>query len=209
MIYEFDWKNPSEWQHDGTLSYDKENEVLFFDTKEAKAECSKTIEIPEEADCFEFSFVAGNSSPVTRDSDSGKVRLSFLDENDAEITGFDTLISEKEYFYKYTASSTSMPFPIPKAAEKMVIEASGTNRGKDDLNFYFKNFTLEFKNEESTEIITDYTGVFTSEKVGDKLIKIGNDSKLTTIGLWVLLGVIAVTGVFRIVKYDKSKNKEQ
>ncbi len=102
-----------------------------------------------------------------------------------------------------------MPFPIPKAAEKMVIEASGTNRGKGDLNFYFKNFTLEFKNEESTEIITDYTGVFVSEKVGDKLIKIGNDSKLTTIGLWVLLGVIAVTGVFRIVKYDKSKNKEQ
>lgn len=209
MIYEFDWKNPSEWQHDDTLSYDEENDVLFFDTEKENTWCKKTIEIPDDVNCFTFSFEAGNSSPVTRDSDSGRVRLSFLDENDAEITGFDTLISEKEYFYKYTASSTSMPFPIPKAAERMVIEASGTNRGKDDLNFYFKNFTLEFKNKENTEIITDYTGVFVSEKVGDKLIKIGNDSKLTTIGLWVLLGVIAVTGVFRIVKYDKSKSKEQ
>ena len=208
MIYEFDWKNPSEWQHDGTLAYDKENEVLFFDTKEDKAECSVTIEIPDDANCFQFSFEAGNSSPITRDSDSGRVRLSFLDENNAEISGFDTLIFEKEYFYKYTASSTSMPFPIPKTAERMVIEASGTNRGKSDLNFYFKNFTLEFKNEESTEIITDYTGVFIPKKVGDKLIKIGNDSMLTTIGLWVLLGVIAVTGVFRIVKYNKSKDKE-
>ncbi|MBQ8791864.1 MAG: hypothetical protein IJZ51_11230, partial [Ruminiclostridium sp.] len=84
----------------------------------------------------------------------------------------------------------------------------GTNRGKSDLNFYFKNFTLEFKNEESTEIITDYTGVFIPKKVGDKLIKIGNDSMLTTIGLWVLLGVIVVTGIFRIVKYNKSKDKE-
>lgn len=209
MIYEFDWKNPSEWQHDDTLSYDEENEVLFFDTKEAKAECSKTIEIPEEAYCFEFSFVAGNSSPVTRDSDSGRVRVSFLDENGTEISGLEAHIFEKEYFYRYTATSTTSPVPIPPKAEKLFIEAKGTNRGKSDLNFYFKDFSLEFKNKESTEIITDYTGVFVSEKVGDKLIKIGNDSKLTTIGLWVLLGVIAVTGVFRIVKYDKSKNKEQ
>ncbi len=102
-----------------------------------------------------------------------------------------------------------MPFPIPKAAERMVIEASGTNRGKGDLNFYFKNFTLEFKNEESTEIITDYTGVFTSEKVGDKLIKIGNDSKLTSIALVLLLAVMSAVGIYKIVKYDKSKSKEQ
>ena len=209
MIYEFDWKNPSEWQHDDTLSYDEENDVLFFDTEKENTWCKKTIEIPDDVNCFTFSFEAGNSSSVTRDSDSGSVRLCFLDETDVEITGFATLISEKEYFYKYTASSTSMPFPIPKAAERMVIEASGTNRGKDDLNFYFKNFTLEFKNEESTEIITDCTGVFTSEKVGDKLIKIGNDSKLTSIALILLLAVMSAVGIYKIVKYDKSKSKEQ
>ncbi len=30
MTYDLDWKNPDYWQHDGTLSYDEGNNVIFL-----------------------------------------------------------------------------------------------------------------------------------------------------------------------------------
>lgn len=235
MTYDLDWKNPDYWQHDGTLSYDEGNNVIFFDISKEKTDieeeekegfsdipviniencdawCKTVIDIPDDVDSYNLSFTVVNGS-VTGKDDSGCVSAEFIDANGKIIDTVCTVpIRERKYFYEYKTQGLKEDsfVNIPENAEKMQICIYGEAEGKV-LDFYVKNMTLELDTKPYNDTpIVGINGVFVHHKLDDKPVIIGTETAFANAYKWVVLGILVaatVTVIAIVEKHRKSKQK--
>ena len=226
--YLSDWSDISIWQHDGTLGYDGENKVLFFDSKKERNEeekgrfsdevvinidncdgwCRTELDIPDGMDSFRLIFKAANGA-VTG-GDRGCVSAEFLNQ-EGEIVGTvaTTPIADKKYFYEYmTKGQKEDEFAtIPEDAEKMQLCIYGKRDGTS-LDFYVKDITLEFAEKPYADTpIAGINAVYVNHKVNEKPVIIGQDVTFGNAFLWIGLGILVVATATVIFLYEKGKRK--
>ncbi|MBQ8931620.1 MAG: hypothetical protein IJ045_04220 [Ruminiclostridium sp.] len=226
--YLSDWSDISIWQHDGTLGYDEENKVLFFDSKKERNEeekgrfsdevvinidncdgwCRTELDIPDGMDSFRLIFKAANGA-VTG-GDRGCVSAEFLNQ-EGEIVGTvaTTPIADKKYFYEYmTKGQKEDEFAtIPEDAEKMQLCIYGKRDGTS-LDFYVKDITLEFAEKPYADTpIAGINAVYVNHKVNEKPVIIGQDVTFGNAFLWIGLGILVVATATVIFLYEKGKRK--
>lgn len=227
--YLSDWSDISIWQHDGTLGYDEENKVLFFDSKkdrnkEAKGVfsadvviniancdswCRTELDIPDGMDSFNLTFTAANGA-VSSSADRGCVSVEFVN-SDGEIT--ETVatvpIADKQYFYEYRTQGQKedMFATIPEDAEKMQLCIYGKQDGAS-LDFYVKDITLEFAEKPYADTkIEGINAVYVNHKVDEKPVIIGQDMTFGNALLWIGLGILVAATATVIFLYEKGKRK--
>lgn len=227
--YLSDWSDISIWQHDGTLGYDEENKVLFFDSNKERNKgvkegvfsadvvinitncdswCKTELDIPDGMDSFNLTFIAANGA-VTG-GDRGCISAEFLN-SDEEIVGTvaTTPIADKKYFYEYkTKGQKEDEFAtIPEDAEKMQICIYGKRDGKN-LDFYVKDITLEFAEKSYADTpIAGVNAVYVNHKVNEKPVVIGEEMTFGNALLWIGLGILVAATATVIFLYEKGKRK--
>ncbi len=226
--YLSDWSDISIWQHDGTLGYDEENKVLFFDSKKERNEeekggfsdevvinidncdgwCRTELDIPDGMDSFRLTFTAANGA-VTG-GDRGCVSAEFLNQ-EGEVVGTvaTTPIADKKYFYEYkTKGQKEDEFAtIPEDAEKMQLCIYGKRDGTS-LDFYVKDITLEFAEKPYADTpIAGINAVYVNHKVDEKPVIIGQDVTFGNAFLWIGLGILVAATATVIFLYEKGKMK--
>lgn len=226
--YLSDWSDISIWQHDGTLGYDEENKVLFFDSKKKRNEeekgrfsdevviniencdgwCRTELDIPDGMDSFSLTFTAANGA-VTG-GDRGCISAEFLNQ-EGKIVGTvaTTPIADKKYFYEYRTQGQKedMFATIPEDAEKMQLCIYGKQDGAS-LDFYVKDITLEFAEKPYADTpIAGINAVYVNHKVDEKPVIIGQDVTFGNALLWIGLGVFVAATATVIFLYEKGKRK--
>ncbi len=229
--YLSEWSDISIWQHDGTLAYDKGNEVLFFDSKKDRNKevkgvfsadvviniancdswCRTELDIPDGMDSFNLTFTAANGA-VSSSADRGCVSVEFVN-SDGEITGTVATapIADKQYFYEYRTQGQKedMFATIPEDAEKMQICIYGKRDGTN-LDFYVKDITLEFAEKSYVDTpIAGINAVYVNHKVDEKPVIIGEEMTFGNAFLWIGLGILTAATATVIFLYEKGKSKAE
>ena len=176
---------------------------MYFDTDAEYAHCSATVTVPDGKEGVECVFVAGNASPpgVT----SGRFELAFYDKNDVKLNSMEVLVKDKDEFYRYTSAGTGGAVVIPDNTEyiKFSVEA---HKGRSSMKLYFKDLSFTFYDEAEDIVGGEPIGVFVSEKVDDKPIRINEEANWFTVILMIgalITGIAAIAGI----KTAKRKNK--
>ena len=230
MKYDLEWKNPDYWQHNGTLSYDEGNNVIFFDISKKKNEltdkdgfsdipviniencdawCKTEIDIPDGVDSYKLCFTVSNGTAASS-SEGGCVSAEFIDANGKIIdTVCTTKIKEKQFFYEYKTTGMKEDdfVAIPENAEKMQICIYGKAKGKV-LDLFIKDIDLELDAKSYADTpIAGVNGIFVHHKLDEKPVTIGAEAAFTNIYRWAILGVLIAATVTVIAIVEKHRKE--
>ncbi len=207
------WYALDNWNN-SRLSYNKDKNVMFFDTNEEYEDAVISFPVPDDAKSFSLSFKIGNSCPVSKPGlqDSAKVTVGFgnsdLKEN---VKGIATpYIVDKDYFVIYSLGSEEKPVCIGGDNPRcFYFQVEAHNADNDEMDVYFGNFDLQFYDKNGYVEFTEYVPFEVQET--NEIVTVGSAMEFRRIGGLFLILACAAIGVLNFVwgnKKGENKVKE-
>ncbi len=174
------WRNPENWNN-SSVSYNKETDILYFNSTAEYEAAGYTVPVPEGASSFSLSFKAGNSRSITKTGaqDTGYITVS----TEKGIISRTAMINNNTEYAVYSLGTAESPVPVQ--CEQLFITAEAYNSYNNSIDFYFGGFNIEFYETLPDEIFTEY--YFCSEKTEEKVQDINGKppfSRLSALPCW-------------------------
>lgn len=174
----------AEWSGD-SIYLDKSSNSLFFkkDQDKSRQTAAISIDIEQGSSGFLFYVDIGNGS---HNDDNGYCTISFYDENKEMLLSVSTgIVKNLDNYSRFSIGKNESYFPLPEDAKTAEITINSTQSGNDEnINVYFKNFTLLVSNE--VPLLPEEKIDFMNSTIGLTKVEIG----LTPMTRWIWVAIV-------------------